>query len=101
MGGGGLQLVDSSSRADEFAQVSTGEAHKDVYCMVLCRAILGEVFVLAKSGEATKQIVESAMESKAYDCWCYESTTDTGGVRDFLLVDALRVYPEYVAFYKR
>lgn len=102
MYGGGIHLSENSSRADEMASTSSAGHGKGLYCMLLCRVFLGEVLTVTTHGEATAQVIKSAMmESGVHDSVMGECKASTGFYRDFLLFDAGRLYPEYILFYQR
>lgn len=100
MYGEGAYFAECSSKADEYAQ-DNPESEQGVYCLLLCRVVLGEVLRMTAGGEATHGIVRSAMRSGAYNAVLGDRESAVGTYKEFVVYKEAQVYPEYLLLYER
>lgn len=96
----GIYFAECSSKADEYAQDSP-DSEEGVYCLLLCRVVLGEVLRMTAGGEATHGIVRSAMQSEAYNSVLGDRESAVGTYKEFVVYKEAQVYPEYLLLYQR
>jgi len=101
MYGPGLYFAECSSKSDEYAIDDQEGIYKGVYCLLLCRVVLGETLRLTTGGEATHGMIKSAVESAAYDSVLGDREASVGTYREFVVFQEDQVYPEYLILYKR
>jgi len=99
MYGQGVYLAECSSKADEYSQEDP--ADPGLYCLLLCRTVLGEVLRMTAGGEATHGIIRSAMSSGAYDSVLGDRESAVGTYKEFVVYREAQVYPEYLVYYRR
>lgn len=100
MYGEGVYFAECSSKADEYAQ-DNPDSEEGVYCLLLCRVLLGEVLRMTAGGEATHGIVRSAMRSGAYNAVLGDRESAVGTYKEFVVYKEAQVYPEYLLLYQR
>eukprot|EP00931_Biecheleriopsis_adriatica_P073427 TRINITY_DN4770_c0_g1_i3.p1 TRINITY_DN4770_c0_g1~~TRINITY_DN4770_c0_g1_i3.p1 ORF type:complete len:416 (+),score=63.21 TRINITY_DN4770_c0_g1_i3:793-2040(+) len=99
MYGQGVYLAECSSKADEYSEEDP--ADPGLYCLLLCRTVLGEVLRMTAGGEATHGIIRSAMSSGAYDSVLGDRESAVGTYKEFVVYREAQVYPEYLVYYRR
>mmetsp|Transcript_51508 Transcript_51508/g.119731 ORF Transcript_51508/g.119731 Transcript_51508/m.119731 type:complete len:150 (+) Transcript_51508:168-617(+) len=95
--GRGIYMAECSSKADEY---SADDTVPGVHCMLLCRAVLGEILSLTAGGEATYSMIEAGIKSGAYDSVLGDREASVGTYREFVVYDSARIYPEYLIRYE-
>lgn len=98
--GDGIYLAECSSKADEYAR-DCPEAHPEVYCLLFCRTVLGEVLRLTTGGESTYAMIKAMVASDAYDSVLGDREVSVGTYREFVVYKEEQVYPEYLVLYSR
>jgi len=101
MYGAGLYFAECSSKSDEYAVDDQDGIYKGLYCLLLCRAVLGEVLHMAVGGEATHGVIKEAIEGEAYDSVLGDREASVGTYREFIVYQEDQAYPEYLLLYKR
>lgn len=96
----GIYFAECSSKADEYAQDGP-DSEEGVYCLLLCRVVLGEVLRMTAGGEATHGIIRSAMRSEAYNSVLGDRESAVGTYKEFVVYQEAQVYPEYLLLYQR
>lgn len=96
-----MYLAECSSKSDEYAHDDTTGPYKDVYCLLLCRVVLGEILRLTAGGESIHETISAAINSGCYDSVLGDREASRGTYREFVVYDDSQVYPEYVILYKR
>ncbi len=94
MFGPGVYLAECSSKADEYAH--DGPEPDGTYAMIVCRAVLGKVFVTPTPGDFTEKVTKEDFDSVLGD-----RKSAVGTYREFVLYDGNAIYPEYIVLYKR
>lgn len=101
MYGDGVYLAECCSKSDEYAKDDTDGLYKGQYCLLLCRAVLGEMLTLRVGGTVVHNIVDAAMKGGAYDSVLGDREASVGTYREFIVYEEDQVYPEYVILYNR
>jgi len=101
MYGSGVYLAECSSKSDEYAGDDSAGVYKGLYCLLLCRAVLGEVLNLPVGGDAVHQTIRTGVESGAFDSCLGNREASVGTYREFVVYQEDQVYPEYLVIYKR
>lgn len=95
MFGPGAYLAECCSKSDEYAHEGEG-IYKDIYGLILCRAVCGEMYYTEQAGQFT-----SVIESGQYDSVLGDREAARGTYREFVLFDKDLIYPEFVVLYTR
>jgi len=101
MYGNGAYLAESSSKSDEYAQDDGTGLYKGLFCLLLCRVVLGEMLHLTTGGEKTHDMIKNAIESDVYDSVIGDRKISVGTYREFVVYGEDQVYPEYIVLYER
>lgn len=101
MFGKGVYLAECSSKSDEYAGDDKIGPYKHVYCMLLCRAVLGQVLELHHGGEAVHPQIQRELAAKRIDSILGNREAAVGTYREFIVYDKDQAYPEYLILYKR
>lgn len=101
MYGKGLYFAECSSKSDEYAQDDAEGVHKGLYCLLLCRVVLGEQLVMTAGGSAGHKMIEEAIGSNLYDSVVGDRVAAVGTYREFVVYEDGLVYPEYLVIYRR
>jgi len=67
MCGRGIYLAECSSKSDEHASDDTEGVYKGLFCLLLCRVMLGELLHLTTGGRATHGMIREGINSASYD----------------------------------
>lgn len=94
--GKGLYFAESITKADEYAKPDGG----DVYAVLLCRVIGGNVRYTDEITPDPEELVYSCLDGP-YDCVLGDREKCRNTYKEFVLFDSEDVYPEYVIEYKR
>jgi len=101
MFGPGIYLAENSTKSDEYAQDDKDGLYQGQFCLLLCRAVLGQVLQMVDGGEAVHGMVSEAMRSEKYDSVLGDRAVAVGTYREFVIYKAEQAYPEYVILYNR
>jgi len=101
MYGPGVYMAEMSSKSDEYAKDAEDGLYKGLCCLLLCRAVLGEMLTLTAGGESVHPVVKAAMESGIYDSVLGDRQASVGTYREFVAYNDHQVYPEYLILYSR
>jgi len=97
MFGPGAYLAEMSSKADEYASGGDGE-YEDQCCMLLCRAVLGELYYTTQPDQTA---IADALLSGEYDSVLGDREAAVGTYREFVVRRQEVLYPEYIIVYER
>lgn len=100
MYGPGAYFAECSSKSDEYASAGGG-IYEGMFCLLLCRVVLGEVHMLTNAGEQVHGMVKASMESGAYDSVLGNRQAAVGTYREFVVYQEDQIYPEFVVVYER
>jgi len=98
MYGPGVYLAEHCSKSDEYAK---DDLYSGVYCLLLCRAILGEPMSLTAGGDSMHAAIKSGMDGGAVDSVLGDREASVGTYREFIVYREEQVYPEFIVLYKR
>mmetsp|Transcript_88179 Transcript_88179/g.249873 ORF Transcript_88179/g.249873 Transcript_88179/m.249873 type:complete len:227 (+) Transcript_88179:3-683(+) len=101
MFGLGLYFAECSSKSDEYAKDDTSGVSKGLFCLLLCRVVLGEMLHMTAGGDATHAMINRAIVSEAYDSVLGDREASVGTYREFVVYEEAAVYPEYLVLYRR
>mmetsp|Transcript_142707 Transcript_142707/g.443842 ORF Transcript_142707/g.443842 Transcript_142707/m.443842 type:complete len:515 (-) Transcript_142707:122-1666(-) len=101
MYGNGVYFAECSSKSDEYAADELDGLYRGLYCLLLCRVVLGELLHLPTGGEATHQTIKTAIESEVFDSVLGDRAASVGTYREFIVYQEDQVYPEYLVLYQR
>jgi hypothetical protein len=101
MYGKGLYFAECSSKSDEYAGADNTGMYKGLYCLLICRVVLGEQLVMAVGGAASHNMITEALNSQLYDSVMGDRLAAVGTYREFVVYEDKLVYPEYLVIYKR
>merc|ERR1711908_205659 len=101
MYGKGLYFAECSSKSDEYAGADASGIYKDLYCMLVCRVVLGEQLVMTVGGAVSHTMITEALNSQLYDSVMGDRLAAVGTYREFVVYEDGLVYPEYLVIYKR
>ncbi|CAE8642915.1 unnamed protein product [Polarella glacialis] len=101
MYGPGIYLAEASSKSDEYAQDDQGGLYSGEYCLILCKAVLGEPMCLTAGGDSVHALVKASMDGGAYDSVLGDREASVGTYREFVVYREEQVYPEFIVLYKR
>mmetsp|Transcript_9528 Transcript_9528/g.16634 ORF Transcript_9528/g.16634 Transcript_9528/m.16634 type:complete len:602 (+) Transcript_9528:26-1831(+) len=94
--GRGVYLAESCSKSDEYS----AENSQGLRCMLLCRAILGNINYCAEKRPDPNRVAESCVSGPFHSVLGdREKVHNT--FREFVVYDDDQVYPEYVFWYRR
>eukprot|EP00931_Biecheleriopsis_adriatica_P045287 TRINITY_DN25958_c0_g1_i1.p1 TRINITY_DN25958_c0_g1~~TRINITY_DN25958_c0_g1_i1.p1 ORF type:complete len:623 (+),score=115.21 TRINITY_DN25958_c0_g1_i1:32-1900(+) len=99
MFGPGAYFAECCSKSDEYAKDDSKGIYKNLYCLLLCRVVLGETLQLTTGGEATLGMIKSAINSGSYDSVLGNREASVNTYREFVVYDERQVYPEFVLLY--
>jgi len=95
--GPGIYMAENSSKADEY--VTEGK-HAGVYCMLLCRVVMGNVLYNSDLRPKAADLVKEVHTGR-YHSVLGDREKVRGTYREFVSYDVDKVYPEYVVYYRR
>jgi len=101
MYGPGIYLAENSSKSDEYATDDREGLYQGLYCLLLCRAVLGEVLQMTSGGSAVHKTIAEAVKSGTYDSVLGDRASAVGTYREFVVYQESQCYPEYVVIYRR
>merc|ERR1711879_921137 len=94
---GGIYMTEFCSSADEMSSDSS----EDLYCMLLCRTILGNVLkddaILPDTVRLLRQVVGGTFDSVLGN----REQRFLDVQRQFIIYDKDQVYPEFLIWYRR
>eukprot|EP00929_Paragymnodinium_shiwhaense_P065106 TRINITY_DN32676_c0_g1_i2.p1 TRINITY_DN32676_c0_g1~~TRINITY_DN32676_c0_g1_i2.p1 ORF type:complete len:736 (+),score=136.31 TRINITY_DN32676_c0_g1_i2:46-2208(+) len=99
--GNGVYLAECSSKSDEYSRCASEGVYAGLYCLVLCRAVVGETLHMTTGGKETFGLIREAMRSEKYDSVLGDRQASVGTYREFVVYDESKVYPEYLLLYTR
>jgi len=97
MYGAGFYLAECTSKSDEYAK----DSEDGVCCLLLVRAVLGEVLHMTAGGAAVHAMIDAALKSGSYDSILGNREASVGTYKEFVVYQEPQCYPEYVIRYKR
>lgn len=98
MYGSGVYLAECSSKSDEYCYEGS---EPGVYCLLLCRAVMGQNVTMPAGGPATHQGIKQLVSDGAYDSVLGDREAAVGTYREFVVYSEAQIYPEYVIMYRR
>lgn len=101
MYGRGVYLAECCSKSDEYAVDDQIGMNKGLFCLLLCRTVLGEVLHLTAGGDATHLMIKAGIEGGAYDSVLGDRDAAVATYREFVVYGEDQVYPEYLIVYAR
>merc|ERR1719210_3303334 len=90
MYGPGIYLAENSSKSDEYARDDQDGLYQGLYCLLLCRACLGEVLQMTNGGTAVHSMVMEALKSGTYDSVLGDRASAVGTYREFVVYEAFQ-----------
>ncbi|CAE7792112.1 KCNB2 [Symbiodinium sp. CCMP2456] len=103
--GAGTYFAECSSKSDEYARDDAEGIHQGLYCLLLCRVLLGEPLHLTAGGDQVGPLVRAALDSDLllgkYDSVLGDRRASVGTYREFIVYDDYMAYPEYIVVYTR
>ncbi|CAE7836698.1 Tnks2 [Symbiodinium sp. CCMP2592] len=99
--GAGAYFAECSSKSDEYARDDAEGIHQGLYCLLLCRVLLGEPLHLTAGGDQVGPLVRAALDSDLYDSVLGDRRASVGTYREFIVYDDYMAYPEYIVVYTR
>lgn len=97
MFGRGAYFGESSCKADEYAEDSTG-LHKGLFAMLLCRVCCGKLHYTLHPDADT---IEAERAAGVIDGVLGDRERAVGTYREFVVFDQAQVYPEFMFVYAR
>ena len=94
-------MAECSSKSDEYAADDEDGIYKGMYCLLLCRAVLGEILHMTAGGERVYGIIKEAINSDQYDSVLGDREASVGTYKEFVVYSEDQVYPEYLILYSR
>lgn len=101
MYGPGVYLAEASSKSDEYARDDQGGEFAGMYCLLICRTVLGEPMCLTAGGDNVHAMIKAAMDGGAYDSVIGDREVSVGTYREFVIYREEQAYPEFIVLYKR
>lgn len=71
------------------------------FCLLLCRAVLGEVLTLQAGGKLLHETVRAAIGSGVFESVLGDRQASVGTYREFVLYEEAQIYPAYLVNYVR
>jgi len=96
MFGYGIYLAECVSKSDEYARDDNGGTYPQLMAMLMCRALIGNPYVVQEAGDYITQAKQSGC-----DCVVGDRETKVGTYREFIFFDERQCLPEYAVIYKR
>merc|ERR1711988_614462 len=83
MYGDGVYLAECCSKSDEYAKSDGSGLFPDLYCLLLCRVVLGEFLTMGAGGDKVHATVYTSMESGAFESVVGDREAAVGKYREF------------------
>jgi hypothetical protein len=101
--GYGIYLAESSTKADEYAEVITGSlpADEGCYCMLVCRAVGGMARVVDTNEFDTVALRTDVLDGPFHSVLGDRTSKLGKPYREVVVYDSAQVFPEYVLYYQR
>jgi len=94
--GRGVYLAESCSKSDEYSE----ENAEGLRCLMLCRAVLGNINYCAEKRPNVNELVTSCTAG-SYHSVLGDREKIHHTFREFIVYDGNQVYPEFVLWYRR
>lgn len=94
--GRGVYLAESCSKSDEYTRPNSEGLH----CILLCRAILGNVLYTDEVAPDVDSLVRQCLHG-TYHSVLGDREKSRGTFREFIVYDDDQVYPEFLIWYRR
>eukprot|EP00927_Polykrikos_kofoidii_P021721 TRINITY_DN20479_c0_g1_i1.p1 TRINITY_DN20479_c0_g1~~TRINITY_DN20479_c0_g1_i1.p1 ORF type:complete len:638 (-),score=107.22 TRINITY_DN20479_c0_g1_i1:295-2052(-) len=98
MFGDGIYLAEASSKSDEYARQESSGVFAELYGLLICRTILGNLYYTKAPCAAD---IEQAAASGRYTGVLGDREAAVNTFREFIAWEEEQVYPEYVVIYRR
>lgn len=101
--GYGIYLAESSTKADEYADVITGSlpADEGCCCMLVCRAVGGMVRLVDTNEFDTEELRTDVLDGPFHSVFGDRTSKLGKPYREVVVYDSAQVFPEYILYYMR
>lgn len=97
MYGHGAYFGENCTKADEYAKDEADGYYQGIYCLLLCRVVMGRYYYTGDRDEKAGDKVKSG----EFDSVLGDRLKTANTFREFVVFNADQVYPEYIVLYSR